>query len=93
MTHDQKQNKSKKVKEIEVTGSLETRRGIFANHAIIYHQSEQFIIDFILLGQSDGTLNARVILTPSHFKRLSKAISENLKNYEEQHGEVSEEIG
>jgi len=91
---DEEQQKTleEKHKEIKVTTTEEVKRGVFANQAIIQHSNEEFRIDFILMGPSDATLNARIILTPSHFKRLVKAMDVNLKKYEKKFGEVPEKI-
>lgn len=88
----QKTSEEEKVKKIELTATEEVKRGVFANQALIHHSNEEFRIDFILVGPSDGTLNARVILTPSHFKRLVNAVSTNLKKYEEKFGKIPEKI-
>jgi len=39
--------------------------------------------------QGIGTLNARVIVSPSHYKRMVAAMQENLKRYEETHGTIA----
>ena len=89
-------SKDNKAKKIKVTATEEMRRGVFANNALINHSSEEFRIDFHLITEivegKAGTLNARVILTPSHFKRLIKAMNENLKKYEDKFGKVPEKI-
>lgn len=92
MSNDKQKNASEKIKELKISATEETKKGTFANYAIVYHASEEFLIDFILRGESEGTLNARVILAPSHFKRFVKALDVNLKKYEEKFGKIPENI-
>jgi hypothetical protein len=35
-----------------------------------------------------ATLNARVIMSPGHMKRMVAALAENIKRYEETHGVI-----
>ncbi len=56
----------------------------------ILHTKEEFVLDFLNVFPPTGTLNSRVILSPGHFKKMVKAVSENLKKYEDQFGEVKE---
>jgi len=79
-----------KMKEVQITATEEIKRGVFANQAIVSHTPDEFVMDFIYLSPAGGTLNSRVIVTPSHFKRLIKAMAENLTKYEEKFGEISE---
>jgi len=74
--------------EVDITITEDMKRGVFANQALVNHGQEEFLIDFIYLGTGGGTVNARVILTPSHYKRLIEAMQENLASYENRYGEV-----
>ncbi len=56
----------------------------------ILHTKEEFVLDFLNIFPPTGTLNARIILSPGHLKRMLKAIEENLKKYEAQFGQISE---
>jgi len=53
------------------------------------HSGEEFILDFMNLFPPTGQLVSRVIVSPSHYKRLVMALQENLKNYEQQFGTIS----
>ena len=92
MSNEEQQNVSEKIKKLKISATEEMKRGTFANYAIVYHSNEEFSIDFILRIQSEGTLNARVILAPSHFKRFMKALDVNLKRYEKKFGKIPENI-
>lgn len=74
--------------QIQIKASDEALRGIYANMANILHTKEEFVLDFLNIFPPTGTLNARVILSPAHFKRMVAAMTENLKKYEDQFGTV-----
>jgi hypothetical protein len=54
----------------------------------VLHTKEEFVLDFLNVFPPTGTLNARIIVSPSHFKRMVQAMQENLKKYESGFGEV-----
>lgn len=74
--------------QIQIKATDEMMKGVYANMANIFHNKEEFVLDFMNIFQSTGTLNARVILSPGHMKRMVLAMQENLKKYEEQFGNV-----
>ncbi len=80
------------VTTVEVAVDAEIAQGRYANHVAVQHTPEEFILDFIFLRPPQGTLNARVILHPSHCKRFLQALQDNLRNYEETFGEVPSQI-
>lgn len=57
--------------------------------AQISHGSEEFILDFANVMPPQGMLVSRIIVSPSHAKRLAKALDENVKKYEEKFGTIS----
>ncbi len=82
-------------REMQVGADLETRKGVYANLAIISHQPDEFFIDFLLVDPQAQTpergqalLAARVILSPRHMKRLYEAIGENIEKYERNFGKI-----
>ena len=74
--------------QIQIKADDATLRGTYANMANILHTKEEFVLDFLNIFGAAGTLNARVILSPGHFKRMVVAMTDNLKKYEEQFGSV-----
>ena len=64
-------------------------KGVYANMVQVGHSSEEFILDFMNIFPPTGNLVGRIIVSPSHFKRLAKAMEENLKNYENEFGTIS----
>jgi hypothetical protein len=66
--------------------------GTYANLAIINHSVSEFVVDFInvMPGAPKSKVKSRIILTPQHAKRLAKALSENVKRFESNHGEIKD---
>lgn len=64
--------------------------GVYSNQMMVAHTREEFVIDFINLFPPEGVVNARVIVSPGHLKRMIKALQDNLKRYETNHGPVVE---
>ncbi len=75
--------------QIQVKVSDEILKGVYSNMAQVSHTGEEFILDFMNVFPPAGSLNARVIISPSHFKRLAGAMQDNLKRYEDQYGTIS----
>ncbi|MEE8523254.1 MAG: DUF3467 domain-containing protein [Thermoanaerobaculia bacterium] len=71
----------------------EELRGRYSNLVRITHTREEFILDFINMVPPQGAVTARVITSPGHVKRLIRALSTNLKAYEENFGSVPEAQG
>ncbi len=65
-------------------------RGVYANNMFIAHTREEFILDFINVFPPQGIVNARVIISPGHLKRLVKALGRSLEKYENTFGEIKE---
>ncbi len=64
--------------------------GVYANQMMVTHTREEFVLDYINLFPPSGVVNARVIVSPGHLKRMIRALSENLSRYEARHGQVIE---
>jgi hypothetical protein len=66
--------------------------GAYANLAIINHSVSEFVVDFInvMPGAPKSKVKSRIILTPQHAKRLAKALDENVKRFESNHGEIKD---
>ncbi len=70
----------------------EVAEGIYSNLAIISHSHSEFVVDFIRLMPNvpKAKVKSRIVLTPHHAKRLLKALVDNVKRYEAQHGKIAE---
>jgi hypothetical protein len=76
--------------QINIELSEEIAEGVYANLAMIAHSNSEFVIDFIRLmpGTPKAKVKSRIILTPEHAKRLSQALLDNIKKYEENFGTI-----
>lgn len=64
--------------------------GVYSNVAVISHSENEFILDFILAHPPKGKVNARVITSPAHAKRLLKALQNNVDMFEKKFGLIKE---
>jgi hypothetical protein len=87
MNH-QSNNQHEEAQEIQVQMPPEVQRGAYANQMMIAHTQEEFVLDFILATPPVGVVNARVLVSPSHAKRIAAAMQENVARYEAVHGEI-----
>jgi hypothetical protein len=64
--------------------------GIYSNLVLITHSPAEFIFDFarVLPGKTKAKVYARIIKAPQHAKSFLMALQDNVKKYEEQHGEI-----
>ncbi|MEK7496610.1 MAG: DUF3467 domain-containing protein [Patescibacteria group bacterium] len=76
--------------QIQVKVTDDVLKGVYSNMAQIAHTKEEFVIDFLNMMPPQGIVTARVFLNPAHTKRLSAALAENVKKYEEQFGKIDE---
>ena len=74
--------------QIQIKASDEKLKGEYANVMQVLHTKEEFVLDFLTVFPPTGALNSRVIVSPSHFKRMVAAMQENLKKYEDQFGKI-----
>ena len=87
---DDKGQPNKQQVNIELPEEL--AEGIYANLAIIGHSQSEFILDFIRIVPNvpKAKVKSRIVVTPQHAKRLTKALIDNIKKYEAQHGKIAE---
>lgn len=79
--------------QIQIKATDEKMKGEYSNLAKILHTKEEFVIDFLNVFPPTGSLNGRIIMSPGHFKRMAKAMGENLKKFEEKFGKIEEAAG
>ncbi len=77
-----------KPQQIQIKASDEKIRGEYSNMMQVMHTKEEFVMDFLNIFPPTGTLNSRVIVSPSHMKRIVAALADNLGKYEAQFGKV-----
>lgn len=78
--------------QISIELSEEVAQGEYSNLAVITHSNAEFIVDFISMmpGTPKARVKSRIILTPQHAKRLLKALNDNIRKFESQHGEIED---
>ena len=86
----QSENNKKGQINIELDASI--AEGIYSNLAIINHSVSEFVVDFVKImpGIPKNKVKSRIILTPQHAKRFSKALIDNVKRFEQAHGEIKD---
>jgi hypothetical protein len=64
--------------------------GIYSNLVLITHSPAEFIFDFarVLPGKPKAKVYSRIIKAPQHAKLFMLALQDNIKKYEEKHGEI-----
>lgn len=85
------QTKNLQKGQIEIELPEEEASGTYSNLVMISHSPSEFILDFISVmpGAPKAKVVKRMVLTPDHAKRLSNALSENIKRYEKENGPIS----
>ena len=85
-------DKMKQGQQLNIDVPPEMADGVYANLAVITHSPAEFITDFVSMmpGVPQAKVRARVIMTPQHAKRLSRALQENISKYESVHGTIKE---
>jgi len=76
--------------EIKIKITDEILRGVYANNMAVAHTREEFVLDFINIFPPGGIVNARIITSPGHFKRIIAALQDNMRKYEEKFGVIKE---
>tara|TARA_B100000902_G_C26591142_1_gene565879 strand:- start:229 stop:543 length:315 start_codon:yes stop_codon:yes gene_type:complete len=78
--------------QINIELDANISEGIYSNLAIINHSVSEFVIDFVKImpGVPKNKVKSRIILTPQHAKRFSKALIDNVKRFEQSHGEIKD---
>ena len=77
-------------REMKVKMPDDVLPGVYSNQMMVSHTREEFVIDFLNLFPPQGVVNARVIVSPGHLKRMIRALRENLTRYETQFGPIIE---
>jgi hypothetical protein len=80
--------------QIQVNTADELSRGRFSNNILIAHNQEEFILDWMLNSPNGMHLVSRLVVTPSHMKRIVAALEDNLRRYEQTFGQImTPEVG
>ena len=82
--------KQQNEQQINIELDEATAEGTYSNLAIINHSPSEFVLDFVAIMPSTpkAKVKSRIILTPEHAKRFQSALADNIRRYEESHGEI-----
>jgi len=86
------ENTKQKKGQINIELDEQIAQGTYSNLAIINHSVSEFVVDFvnIMPVTPKSKVKSRIILTPQHAKRLVKALNDNVKRFEQAHGEIKD---
>lgn len=82
----QQENKN----QLQIQLRPEVADGKYSNLAMIGHSANEFLMDFIFAapGMPQAPVVSRVIMSPENAKQLLFALTDNIKKYEAQFGEI-----
>ncbi len=86
MAAPENQNKN----QLQIQLRPEVADGKYSNLAMIGHGPNEFLIDFIFAapGMPQAPVVGRIIMSPENAKQLMFALTDNMKKYEAQFGEI-----
>lgn len=76
--------------QIQIELGDKEAEGVYANLAMITNSPTEVIIDFarVMPRTPKARVLSRIIMTPMHAKLLLRALTDNIKKYENQFGEI-----
>lgn len=79
-----------KPQQINVELGEKESEGVYSNMVLIAQSPHEIVLDFarVVPGTKKTKIYSRIIMTPAHAKLLLRALDENLKKFENQHGEI-----
>ena len=88
MANENKPNQN----QLQIQLRPELADGKYSNLAMIGHGPNEFLIDFIFAapGMPQAPVVSRVIMSPENAKQLMFALTDNVKKYEAQFGEIKQ---
>ena len=87
---NEKTSPQKGQKEIRINFPANLQGGFYSNLLRVSHTREEFILDFMVVHETMGTVTSRVIMSPGHMKRTVSALQNNLKKYEDEIATIQE---
>ncbi|MCK4420646.1 DUF3467 domain-containing protein [candidate division WOR-3 bacterium] len=78
-----------KLKPVDL--DVEKAEVIYSNLAVLSHSQAEFIFDFaqILPGMRKAEVRKRIIMTPLHARLLLRALTDNMKKFEDRFGKIN----
>lgn len=79
-------------KNLKINLSPEVAEGVYSNLVIVSHGPTEIVLDFaqMLPGTDGAVVRQRTLMHPVHAKRMLAALSDNLRKYEQQFGEIED---
>ncbi|MBD5358565.1 MAG: DUF3467 domain-containing protein [Bacteroides sp.] len=76
--------------QLQIQLRPEVADGKYSNLAMIGHGPNEFLMDFIFAapGMPQAPVVSRVIMSPENAKQLMFALTDNIRKYEDQFGEI-----
>ncbi|MCH7613224.1 MAG: DUF3467 domain-containing protein [Candidatus Marinimicrobia bacterium] len=80
----------KKIQQINIELDEKVSSGEYANFVVVTHSPAEFVMDFtrLLPGAPKAKINSRIIMAPPHVKAFMLALKDNIRKFEEKHGEI-----
>ncbi|GDY26001.1 hypothetical protein AHAT_18910 [Agarivorans sp. Toyoura001] len=78
--------------EVNIFVPDELRAAAFCNSAYSQIGAEEISIDFVNMGSMSNSVVSRIIMTPSHTKRLVALLNQKVKEYEDTFGPVPDSV-
>lgn len=75
-------------KEIKIKITDDVLMGRYANLMRVSHTREEFVLEFVNILQTTGSVVAKIFTSPRHLKRIIGALKTNLDKYEKEHEEI-----
>ncbi|HOI09498.1 MAG TPA: DUF3467 domain-containing protein [Myxococcota bacterium] len=77
---------------VPVKARDEILAGVYSNNMFVAHTREEFVMDFLANYVGHSVLNARVVTSPGHMKRIARALADNIAKYEAQYGPIPDPV-
>ncbi len=74
--------------QLQLKADDATLKGLYANAMQVQFSQDEFLLDFMNLFPPAATLNARIIVSPRHMKRMATVLANTVRQYEEAHGTI-----
>jgi Protein of unknown function (DUF3467) len=78
--------------QVQIKADEKELQGAYSNLVMIQHHAEEFTLNFVYVfpNGTHGKLMSSVIVSPGHAKRIMRALEENIRRFEAQHGPIKE---
>ena len=81
-----------KKEEIKIAVNRDMLKGVYANQMRVQHSNNEFVFDFMFITPPEGTLTARVVVSPAMVKGIQEALADNISRYEKTYGDIKKVV-